>query len=175
MVVAARERVAELHAQGLTEARLYGANDNDGVGGIGSVFLLLDEPEVYGLPPDPRVPTADLPTMIRRAAGRHGRHGRRDGGVVPGQAFVTHSEFDEVRPPELAASRRGGPAGSGDPDARARRGDGGREVPMVPDVEFTSYYGRPVVKAPPWGEEIRPTCSSAGWLVGPPFSRTARS
>ena len=32
-----------------------GANPNDGVGGTGSVFLLLDEPEVYGLPPDPRV------------------------------------------------------------------------------------------------------------------------
>ena len=56
-----------LHAQGLTEARLYGANENDGVGGTGSVFLLLDEPEVYGLPPDPRVPTADLPQMYRRA------------------------------------------------------------------------------------------------------------
>lgn len=25
---------------------------------------------------------------------------------------------------------------------------------MVDDVEFTSYYGRPVVKAPPWGHEI---------------------
>ncbi len=56
MVPQAQERVAELHAQGMTEARLYGANDNDGVGGTGSVFLLLDEPEVYGLPPDPRVP-----------------------------------------------------------------------------------------------------------------------
>jgi formate dehydrogenase iron-sulfur subunit len=31
------------------------------------VFLLLDEPEVYGLPPDPRVPTADLPDMFRKA------------------------------------------------------------------------------------------------------------
>jgi formate dehydrogenase iron-sulfur subunit len=31
------------------------------------VFLLLDEPEVYGLPPDPRVPTADLPRMYARA------------------------------------------------------------------------------------------------------------
>jgi formate dehydrogenase iron-sulfur subunit len=29
--------------------------------------LLLDEPEVYGLPPDPRVPTADLMHMFRRA------------------------------------------------------------------------------------------------------------
>ena len=67
MVDTARERVEQLHAQGMTEARLYGANPNDGVGGTGSVFLLLDEPEVYGLPPDPRVCTADLPTMYRRA------------------------------------------------------------------------------------------------------------
>ncbi|UEA60165.1 4Fe-4S dicluster domain-containing protein [Gordonia otitidis] len=67
MVDTARERVAQLHEQGMTEARLYGANPNDGVGGTGSVFLLLDEPEVYGLPPDPRVCTADLPTMYRRA------------------------------------------------------------------------------------------------------------
>jgi formate dehydrogenase iron-sulfur subunit len=67
MVTLARERVAELHAQGRTEARLYGANELDGVGGTGSVFLLLDEPEVYGLPPDPRVPTADLPRMYKLA------------------------------------------------------------------------------------------------------------
>ncbi len=67
LLVEARDRVAQLHAQGLTEARLYGANDLDGVGGTGSVFLLLDEPEVYGLPPDPRVCTADLMTMYKRA------------------------------------------------------------------------------------------------------------
>ena len=67
LVDRARERVAELHAQGQTEARLYGANERDGVGGTGSVFLLLDEPEVYGLPPDPRVCTADLMTMYKRA------------------------------------------------------------------------------------------------------------
>ncbi|MDI3329579.1 MAG: 4Fe-4S dicluster domain-containing protein [Micrococcus sp.] len=67
LVDAARERVARLHAEGRTEARLYGANPQDGVGGTGSVFLLLDEPEVYGLPPDPRVPTADLPRMYARA------------------------------------------------------------------------------------------------------------
>jgi len=67
MVALAKERVAQLHAQGRTEARLYGANELDGVGGTGSVFLLLDEPEVYGLPPDPRVPTADLPRMFKRA------------------------------------------------------------------------------------------------------------
>jgi formate dehydrogenase iron-sulfur subunit len=67
LVEQARDRVAQLHAQGLTEARLYGANELDGVGGTGSIFLLLDEPETYGLPPDPRVPTADLMTMFKRA------------------------------------------------------------------------------------------------------------
>lgn len=67
MVSTAQDRVQQLRSQGMTEARLYGANPNDGVGGTGSVFLLLDEPEVYGLPPDPRVPTADLPQMYRQA------------------------------------------------------------------------------------------------------------
>src|SRR5690625_4552210 len=68
VVAKANERVRELHAQGRTEARLYGANNNDGVGGTGSVFLLLDEPEVYGLPPDPQVPTAQLGKMYATAA-----------------------------------------------------------------------------------------------------------
>lgn len=67
MLAAAQTRVAELHAQGMTEARLYGANSEDGVGGTGSIFLLLDAPEVYGLPPDPQVPTANLPAMAKRA------------------------------------------------------------------------------------------------------------
>jgi formate dehydrogenase iron-sulfur subunit len=67
MVATAQQRVETLRDNGFTEARLYGANAQDGVGGTGSVFLLLDEPEVYGLPPDPRVPTADLPDMFRKA------------------------------------------------------------------------------------------------------------
>ncbi|WP_288832211.1 4Fe-4S dicluster domain-containing protein [uncultured Corynebacterium sp.] len=67
MLETAKQRVAELHAQGMTEARLYGANPDDGVGGTGSIFLLLDAPEVYGLPPDPEVPTANLPDMAKRA------------------------------------------------------------------------------------------------------------
>ncbi|WP_261623486.1 4Fe-4S dicluster domain-containing protein [Nesterenkonia marinintestina] len=67
MVETAEARVRELHDRGMTEARLYGANPDDGVGGIGSVFLLLDEPEVYGLPPDPRVATKDLPQMYAAA------------------------------------------------------------------------------------------------------------
>jgi formate dehydrogenase iron-sulfur subunit len=58
-------RIEVLHAAGVPEARLYGENPEDGVGGDGAFFLLLDEPEVYGLPPDPVVTTRDLPTMWR--------------------------------------------------------------------------------------------------------------
>ncbi|MCX2970211.1 MULTISPECIES: 4Fe-4S dicluster domain-containing protein [Streptomyces] len=60
-------RVAQLHAAGVTDARLYGEDPQDGVGGDGAFFLLLDEPEVYGLPPDPVVTTRDLPSMWRHA------------------------------------------------------------------------------------------------------------
>ncbi|MEU8408529.1 4Fe-4S dicluster domain-containing protein [Micromonospora sp. NPDC048842] len=60
-------RVATLHDRGVPEARLYGHDPNDGVGGDGAFFLLLDEPEVYGLPPDPVVTTRDLPKMWKRA------------------------------------------------------------------------------------------------------------
>ena len=63
----AQRRVERLHAGGVSEARLYGHDPNDGVGGDGAFFLLLDEPEVYGLPPDPIVTTRDLPRMWRRA------------------------------------------------------------------------------------------------------------
>ena len=52
------------------EARLYGADPDDGVGGDGAFFLLLDEPEVYGLPPDPVVTTRDLPRMWRNVGDR---------------------------------------------------------------------------------------------------------
>jgi formate dehydrogenase iron-sulfur subunit len=63
----AAARVERLQAQGVPQARLYGADPQDGIGGAGAMFLLLDEPEVYGLPPDPVVTTRDLPTMWKRA------------------------------------------------------------------------------------------------------------
>jgi formate dehydrogenase iron-sulfur subunit len=63
----AAQRLEQLHQSDVTEARLYGADPNDGVGGDGAFFLLLDEPEVYGLPPDPVVPTRGLPAMWRYA------------------------------------------------------------------------------------------------------------
>jgi formate dehydrogenase iron-sulfur subunit len=64
----AADRVETLHARGVDGARLYGHDDADGVGGFGAFFLLLDEPEVYRLPPDPVVTTRDLPAMWRAAA-----------------------------------------------------------------------------------------------------------
>jgi formate dehydrogenase iron-sulfur subunit len=59
----ARERLEKLETQGWNGARLYGEDPDDGVGGFGAFFLLLDEPEVYGLPPDPVVTTTHLPEM----------------------------------------------------------------------------------------------------------------
>ncbi|WP_347110956.1 NrfD/PsrC family molybdoenzyme membrane anchor subunit [Paenarthrobacter sp. S56] len=65
---------------------------------------------------------------------------------------MTLSEFDNLRPAEPARRRRQ----EGKPGIRRRRenGDGSREMPMVPEAEFTSYYGRPVVKPAPWGEDV---------------------
>jgi formate dehydrogenase iron-sulfur subunit len=60
-------RVDQLHDAGVSDARLYGHDPSDGVGGDGAFFLLLDEPEVYGLPPDPVVTTRDLPAMWKHA------------------------------------------------------------------------------------------------------------
>jgi hypothetical protein len=64
---------------------------------------------------------------------------------------VTSSEFDRLRPPEPPGrGRHNGRRRSG----RTRGADGSREMPMVPEAEFTSYYGRPVVKPVPWGPGI---------------------
>jgi formate dehydrogenase iron-sulfur subunit len=61
-------RVADLQAAGQDKAQLYLEDPADGIGGGGAFFLLLDEPEVYGLPPDPVVTTRDLPEMWRHVA-----------------------------------------------------------------------------------------------------------
>jgi formate dehydrogenase iron-sulfur subunit len=68
----ADRRVQELHDRGFDVARLYGRDPGDGVGGDGAFFLLLDEPEVYGLPPDPVVTTRDVVSMWRHAAAAAG-------------------------------------------------------------------------------------------------------
>jgi formate dehydrogenase iron-sulfur subunit len=64
----AGERLAQVIEAGVPGARLYGEDSDDGVGGFGAFFLLLDEPEVYGLPPAPADATRHLPEMWRAAA-----------------------------------------------------------------------------------------------------------
>jgi formate dehydrogenase iron-sulfur subunit len=56
----AEHRLAQLRDAGLEQAQLYGADEEDGVGGFGAFFLLLDEPEAYRLPPAPVDTTRDL-------------------------------------------------------------------------------------------------------------------
>ena len=64
----ARQRVDELHAEGQSDARLYLADPSDGVEGGGSIFLLLDDPHVYGLPDQPEATTHHLGEMWKTAA-----------------------------------------------------------------------------------------------------------
>jgi formate dehydrogenase iron-sulfur subunit len=55
----AQKRVDQLHRSGEQRAYLYGA-DETMLGGLNSFYLLVDRPEAYGLPPDPKLPTRNL-------------------------------------------------------------------------------------------------------------------
>jgi formate dehydrogenase iron-sulfur subunit len=61
-------RVAQLKASGESRARLYGADSEGPLGGLNAFFLLADEPEVYGLPPEPELPTRNLTTSSALSA-----------------------------------------------------------------------------------------------------------
>jgi formate dehydrogenase iron-sulfur subunit len=63
----AERRVAELRERGEDSAQLYLADEDNGIGGAGAFFLLLDDPEVYGLPPDPVDTSRDLGQAWRAA------------------------------------------------------------------------------------------------------------
>src|SRR3954468_20608393 len=93
----AQQRVGALRDAGADGAQLYLADDEDGIGGAGAFFLLLDDPEVYGLPPDPVEATRDVRSTWRATAlaagardgprGAPARRGRRR--RVPGRAALT--------------------------------------------------------------------------------------
>ncbi|WP_375484914.1 NrfD/PsrC family molybdoenzyme membrane anchor subunit [uncultured Jatrophihabitans sp.] len=63
--------------------------------------------------------------------------------------------------PQFGSARRDGRSGG----KRRRKGGGRDGDPVVPDVEFTSYYGRPIVKASPWEIDI-PIYLFLGGLAG---------
>jgi formate dehydrogenase iron-sulfur subunit len=65
----AEARVRQLHKLGESRAHLYGADDKF-LGGLNSFYLLVDEPEVYGLPRAPKMPTRNLlPSSLLSTAG----------------------------------------------------------------------------------------------------------
>ena len=64
----ADSKLQSLHEAGFSDARLYLHDENNGIVGAGAFFLLLDEPEVYGLPPDPVSTTRDVPGVWKAAA-----------------------------------------------------------------------------------------------------------
>src|SRR4029077_13787845 len=56
----AQARVEELKAQGVSKAYLYGADEKI-LGGLNAFYLLVDKPEVYGLPSNPKLPSRSVP------------------------------------------------------------------------------------------------------------------
>jgi formate dehydrogenase iron-sulfur subunit len=65
----AESRVRQLHGLGEKRAYLYGADDKI-LGGLNSFYLLVDQPEVYGLPIAPKMPTRNLiPASLFSTAG----------------------------------------------------------------------------------------------------------
>jgi formate dehydrogenase iron-sulfur subunit len=56
----AADRVVQLREQGEKGAYLYGADPEGPLGGLNAFFLLVDEPEVYGLPREPKIPSRNL-------------------------------------------------------------------------------------------------------------------
>ena len=57
MVREARDRVNYLITHGHPEAQLYGVDPFENYDSLNSFYLLMDKPEVYGLPSDPVTPT----------------------------------------------------------------------------------------------------------------------
>jgi formate dehydrogenase iron-sulfur subunit len=69
----ATERVEQLNAQARDAGRpedawLYGADDSL-LGGLNSFYLLVDRPEVYGLPAQAKLPSRDLPAASALGVG----------------------------------------------------------------------------------------------------------
>ncbi|HVR41196.1 MAG TPA: 4Fe-4S dicluster domain-containing protein [Thermoanaerobaculia bacterium] len=63
----ADERIAKLHAGGMTDAAIYNPKDSS-VGGIHAFFLIRGDSRTYNLPPNPEVPTVHLKKAWTAAA-----------------------------------------------------------------------------------------------------------
>lgn len=81
----------------------------------------------------------------RSVEGEVGQGGSAHGGQ-------SGAELNSGVEPSSAAQAVPGHAGGRQP-GRRRKGKGDQHA-MVPDAEFTSYYGRPILKASPWEKDI---------------------
>jgi len=111
----AGKRVADLHAQGVTEARLYG--DDDSVyGGLNAFFLLMDKPEAYNLP------NAENAVLPKR---------NNPGGYLTGMVTAVLGVFAGLvalrrrRPPAQETPPPGGPPQGGPTREAPGRAEGG--------------------------------------------------
>ncbi|MFH1279249.1 MAG: 4Fe-4S dicluster domain-containing protein [Candidatus Eisenbacteria bacterium] len=68
MYALAGKRVKELEAAGWKNANIYGP---DQLGGLHSIYVLLDKPEVYGLVVDPKIDLGKLEPIRRRGEERY--------------------------------------------------------------------------------------------------------
>ena len=152
----ANQRVEKLHEAGIMDARLYGNDPDDGVGGTGAFFLLLDKPGLR-LPARPRGDDQG-PARMFAHAGVRGRHaaGRRSD-LVPREAEMSSSDIDATPGSAGSRRRRGG---------RRRKGGGAGDRSMVPEATFTSYYGRAIVKPSPWEADIPAYLFAGGLAAG---------
>jgi formate dehydrogenase iron-sulfur subunit len=94
----AQTRLEQLQSQGETKAQLYGADPDGPVGGLNSFYLLVDEPEVYGLPSQPKLPSRNLASSAA---------GSVVGAAVMGAVGLV--TLRKRRSEEVAESERGGP------------------------------------------------------------------
>jgi len=92
------------------------------------------------------------------------------GGEPQPQAGGVRQPVTSTGPQPVTSTGPQPQAGAGPQQApeRRRRRRGGRsaEQAMVPDAEFTSYYGRPVIKEPVWKEPDVPAYLFLGGLAG---------
>ncbi|HEU5183783.1 MAG TPA: 4Fe-4S dicluster domain-containing protein [Gemmatimonadaceae bacterium] len=94
----AQARLEQLKNQGETKAQLYGDDPEKFLGGLNSFYLLVDEPEVYGLPRDPELPSRNLAASAV---------GSTVGAAVMGAVGLV--TLRKRRADEVAEAERGGP------------------------------------------------------------------
>jgi len=117
LMALADQRVADLRERGVP-AYVYGKEEI--VGGLNCFFLLVDKPEVYGLPSDPKLPSDSVPEGFALSA--------LTGAVLAAGSVVA---FRKDRMDGMAA-------GSPDPDAPPPRAGGGGTPPGTEMVAFMS-------------------------------------